>query len=181
MLRFKKSSRVFALAMVFVFMFSTLAMAAMPNNTIIFGTKAYDVSLLNDATQANQILADFVANGNNFVYKDLAGNLKDANGATVAAATLPAVTYKAANGTTTPYGAGDTNAAALSVSSVSAINLTTLKVEFSGAVDAATAANFTVSKGTLTGIQLATDKKIGLIVINRSELFRYSQCDCDRR
>ena len=107
MLKFKNSARIVALATVLVFMMSTLAMAAIPPNAIIFGGKAYDVSLLNDSSLASQILADFVANGNSFVYKTPAGTLVDANAAAVAPATLKEVLYTAQNKTTTTYEKGD--------------------------------------------------------------------------
>jgi hypothetical protein len=77
--------------------FPSAALAALPNNTIVFGTKAYDLSLLNDASLANEILAAFVANWNSFAYKMPAGNFIDPSAQAVDPATLPAISYMDAN------------------------------------------------------------------------------------
>ncbi len=119
----KKVFKPLAIALLIVFMFSTVAMAATPNNTIFFGGKAYNLSLLNDPTLASEIAAAFVANGNKFVYKTPAGGYIDANAANVDPSTLPAGTYMDADKTTSDYGAGDTEPSVeLAVESVSAIN-----------------------------------------------------------
>ena len=84
-----------------------LAYAALPNNTIIFGNKAYDLSLLNDASLVNEILAAFISNNNQFVYKSVTGSLTDAMGNPISAAGIPAVTYKDAGKVVTNYAGGD--------------------------------------------------------------------------
>lgn len=99
--------RPLAVAVMLVFLLGTVAMAGTPNNTIFFGDKAYDVNLLNDPALATEILNAFVANGNQFVYKDPAGSYIDADAKPVDAATLPAGTYKGADKAEVPYGAGD--------------------------------------------------------------------------
>lgn len=92
MYRFKKSFRILALAMTLVFAFANFAMAAIPNNTIIFGNKTYDLSLLNDPSMVNEILAAFTANNNTFVYKTPDGSLIDPDAQPVNASDLPEVT-----------------------------------------------------------------------------------------
>ena len=47
---------------------ATVSVVAVPPNTIIFGAKAYDISLLNDASMVNEVLAAFVANNNSFAF-----------------------------------------------------------------------------------------------------------------
>lgn len=106
-MHFKKSFRCAVGALLIVFMLSSTALAAIPNNTIIFKDKAYDLSLLNDASMVNEILGAFIANFNNFYYKNPAGNLIDSNASSVNANVLPAVTYNDANKNTTQYAAGD--------------------------------------------------------------------------
>lgn len=103
----KKAFRCAVWALVIVFVLSSTALAAIPNNTIIFKDKAYDLSLLNDAGMVNEILNAFVANNNSFIYKTPAGSLIDPNAAAVNANQLPAVTYKDANKVSTQYSAGD--------------------------------------------------------------------------
>lgn len=133
----KKIFKPLAIALLIVFMFSTVAMAATPNNTIFFGGKAYNLSLLNDPTLASEIAAAFVANGNKFVYKTPAGGYIDANAANVDPSTLPAGTYMDADKTTTDYGAGDTEPSVeLAVESVSAI--ADINVDFGTAIEGIT-------------------------------------------
>lgn len=103
----KKSTRIMALTMALVFLFASVAMAAIPNNTIIFGGKAYDLSLLNDQSMVQEILSAFVDNGNSFIYKTPAGALMDPNAQAVSKDVLPEVEYKDANKNVTRYGAGD--------------------------------------------------------------------------
>jgi hypothetical protein len=90
-----------------------------PNNCIIFGGKAYDLSLLNDASLMNEILSAFIANGNRFAYKTPAGTLLDPSGNPVDAGTLPVVTYLSAGRAVTRYKAGDSGVLQASVVSVS--------------------------------------------------------------
>jgi len=106
-MRIKKSLKVLALALAVLLSFSSAAMAALPNNTIVFGNKAYDLSLLNDTTMVNEILAAFVANGNAFAYVGPTGTIVDANAQPVNASTWPAVTYKDAAKTEIPYDPGN--------------------------------------------------------------------------
>ena len=106
-MRLKRSLKVVALALAILLFFPSAALAALPNNTIVFGTKAYDLSLLDDASVANEILAAFVANWNSFAYKMPAGNFIDPNAQAVDPATLPAISYMDANKVVTDYRAGD--------------------------------------------------------------------------
>jgi uncharacterized protein YjdB len=106
-MRIKRSLKVVALVLATLLFFPSAALAALPNNTIIFGTKAYDLSLLNDASLANEILAAFVANDNSFAYKMPAGNFIDPNAQAVDPTTLPAVAYVDAAKVSTNYQAGD--------------------------------------------------------------------------
>ena len=106
-MRLKRSLKVVALALAVLLFFPSAALAALPNNTIIFGTKAYDLSLLNDASLADEILAAFVANDNSFAYKMPAGIFIDPNAQAVDPATLPAISYMDANKVVTGYRAGD--------------------------------------------------------------------------
>ena len=79
------------------------ALSSLPASTIIFGNKAYDLSLLNDNTMVTEILAAFVANSNHFVYKMLSGSLMSETGATVNAGSLVPLQYKNASKTITNY------------------------------------------------------------------------------
>lgn len=106
-MRIKRSLKVVALVLAVLVSFPSAALAALPSNTIVFGTKAYDLSLLDDASVANEILAAFVANGNLFAYKMPAGNFIDPNDQAIDPATLPAVTYVDAAKVSTNYQAGD--------------------------------------------------------------------------
>lgn len=106
-MRVKKPIRSILIALILVFALSTTAFAAIPNNTIIFNDKAYDVSLLDDPAMVGEILAAFIANGNNYIYKDLSGNFMKDDGSAVAADTLPAITYKDANKAVTKYAEKD--------------------------------------------------------------------------
>lgn len=106
-MRFKWSLRVVALALAVLLFFPSAALAALPNNTIVFGPKAYDLSLLDDVSLVNEILAAFVANGNSFAYKMPAGNFIDPNAQAVDPAMLPAVSYLDAAKVRTGYQAGD--------------------------------------------------------------------------
>lgn len=120
----KKAFRCAVWALVIVFVLSSTALAAIPNNTIIFKDKAYDLSLLNDAGMVNEILNAFVTNNNSFIYKTPAGSLIDPNAAAVNANQLPAVTYKDANKVSTQYSAGDGSVVPqeVAVTAVTAIN-----------------------------------------------------------
>ena len=96
-----------ALVLVLVVTLTTQASAAIPENTIIMGDKAYDLSLLNDTSLVSEILAAFIAAGNSFVYKAPGGTCMSPSGQVVSPATLPAVTYRDANKVATEYAAGD--------------------------------------------------------------------------
>ncbi|MFA4884494.1 MAG: Ig-like domain-containing protein [Desulfotomaculaceae bacterium] len=115
-MKVKKSLRAIALALVVVFVLSSTAFAAIPNNTIIFNDKAYDLSLLDDPSMVNEILGAFVANHNTFIYKTPTGTFLNNNGNVVNSGVLPAVTYKDVNKNTTPYNAQDGDPVVQSVS-----------------------------------------------------------------
>jgi len=87
-----------------------LTLAALPVNAVIFGSKAYDISLLNDTSVVNEILAAFVANGNTFFFKNPVNVILDPNANTVSRGVLPVITYKDAQKRSTRYAAGDGDA-----------------------------------------------------------------------
>ncbi|HAG08294.1 MAG TPA: hypothetical protein DCK87_01820 [Desulfotomaculum sp.] len=103
----KKLTRIIALTMVLVFLLASAAMAAIPNNAIIFGGKAYDLSLLDDQSMVEEILNAFVHNGNSFVYKTPEGNLINPDAQAINKDTLPEVEYKDDKGNITRYDAKD--------------------------------------------------------------------------
>jgi L-ascorbate metabolism protein UlaG (beta-lactamase superfamily) len=156
-MRIKKSLKVLALTLAVLLSFSSAAMAALPNNTIIFGGKAYDLSLVNDATKANEILAAFVAAGNSFVYKTPGGALINANGQAVQASTLPAVEYKNAAGAAINYAAGDgdVGVTTATLSSVTSTNGTISAVLSAVPTVAPVAADFTFTQAIGTGTATA--------------------------
>ena len=145
-MRIKRSLKVVALVLAVLVSFPSAALAALPSNTIVFGTKAYDLSLLDDASVANEILAAFVANGNLFAYKMPAGNFIDPNAQAIDPATLPAVTYVDAAKVSTNYQAGDGDVVptAVTLTGVTATN-GTITPTFEAAVTGATLADFTVT------------------------------------
>jgi hypothetical protein len=107
-MRIKRSLKVVALVLAALLFFPSAALAALPNNTIVFGNKAYDLSLLNDTTRVNEILAAFVANGNTFAYVRPAGTIIDPNAQPVTnTASWPAIAYAPATGATVTYEAGN--------------------------------------------------------------------------
>ena len=99
-----------ALVPVLICALTTQALGAMPANTIIMGDKAFDVSLLNDASMVTEILNAFIAAGNQFIYKTVSGSFISVMGQPVDPSTLPAVTYKDANKVAIQYSAGDSAA-----------------------------------------------------------------------
>ena len=89
-----KHFRLLSVAMLMVMLFSTVAMAAIPSNTVIIGNNAYDLSLLNDPGMTTEILNSFINNNNNLIYKDPSGKLVNSNAQTVSSDSLPSVFYK---------------------------------------------------------------------------------------
>jgi hypothetical protein len=84
-----------------------LESARIPNNTVILGSRAYDVSLLNDRSLMSEILAAFVANGNQYLYRPVTGGLVNMVNLPVTASSLPALTYMDAARNTARFKAGD--------------------------------------------------------------------------
>jgi hypothetical protein len=89
------------------FSMSPPAFLRIPNNTIIFGNRAYDLTLLDDASLMSEILAAFIANGNRFLYRSPAGDLTGSDGRQVNPSALPTITYTGASRTVLRFRAGD--------------------------------------------------------------------------
>ncbi|MBU3127137.1 cell wall-binding repeat-containing protein [Clostridium tagluense] len=119
------------------------AFAAMSNGTVVIGNKAFDLAYANDAKNLTEITAAMVAGGAVYV-KNFEGNwINNLTGTTVAASVIPAVTYKNATGVVTSYPAEDKDAAAVTVSAISAKSF---KVVFNQAVTDTSKVVFAVSR-----------------------------------
>jgi predicted secreted protein len=81
--------------------------AAIPNNTVILGGVAYDVSLLNDPSLAAEITAAYAASLSHFIYKTCAGSLLSDTREPFASSSLGTVTYVGPDKKPTRYAAGD--------------------------------------------------------------------------
>ncbi|MFY9473525.1 MAG: hypothetical protein WAQ00_08075, partial [Tepidanaerobacteraceae bacterium] len=125
-----KITKVIALATVLLFVLSTVALAAMPNGTVVLGTKAFDLNYANETAHQSEITQAVVEAGNKIYVKGFDGKWVDNNtGDAIDASQIPAVSYKDKNGNVTQYEAGDGDAVIgeeLKVVSVSAINATTI-------------------------------------------------------
>lgn len=144
------------------------AFAAMPSGTAVIGDKAYDLNYVNDPANQEEITAAMVAADFKVYVKDFAGNwiVNETEAALTDLSVIPAVEYKAADGTATKYDAkdGDVTSAetALKVDSVSALTAKSLKVTFNTAVTDTSKVSFTVKNGSINVALTATwadDKK----------------------
>lgn len=133
-----------------------------PTGTVVLGGKAYSLDYANNPSNLDEIHAAIIASNNQVFVKDFNGNWVDNNsGNKVDASVIPAVTYKATDGTTVNYGAGDTpyvNNQTLAVSSVSALNVKQVQVTFNNAVDKTTAE--TVTNYQLNSTPLASSSDV---------------------
>lgn len=104
------------------------AFAAMPSGTAVIGNKAYDLNYVNDPAHQEEITEAMVAADFKVYVKDFTGNwiANETEKALTDLSVIPAVEYKAADGTATKYDAKDGNVTStdttLKVDSVSAIN-----------------------------------------------------------
>lgn len=103
----KKAKRILTLAVVFCFAMVSFVSAAIPVNTIIFGNKAYDVNLLNNAEYMSEILEAFLGNDNSFTVKLPNGKFIGPNLEEESAEDIPAITYVNEEGETIEFEAGD--------------------------------------------------------------------------
>jgi len=99
-----------ALATTMVVGAAASSFAAMPGGSLVMGDKAYNLSYAFAAQNEDEINDAFLANGGTFYYKEFGtGEWFDALGNAATAASVPAVTYKNADGTTVKYEAADGN------------------------------------------------------------------------
>lgn len=105
----KNSKRIFSagLATTMIAGSALTAFAAMPAQSIVVGNKAFDIDYAFAVQNEAEINAALLANDFDFYYKDFEGNWVDALGNTVQASTIPAVTYKNADGSVDTYAAAD--------------------------------------------------------------------------
>ncbi|MBZ9625202.1 cell wall-binding repeat-containing protein [Clostridium sp. FP2] len=133
---------------------SFTAFAAMSNGTVVIGNKAFDLAYANDAKNLTEITAAMVAGGAVYV-KNFEGNwINNLTGTTVAASVIPSVTYKNATGVVTSYPAEDKDAAAVSVSAISARSF---KVVFNQAVTDTSKVVLSVVRGVSTPVTMTTE------------------------
>ncbi|SKC58126.1 hypothetical protein [Maledivibacter halophilus] len=98
-----KKFRVLSLVIVFMLMFSSVAMAAgVPSNIVIIGNKAYELELLDDASYIPELQRAVAEANGSILFKTPTGNLKNAVDMTdVEESVLPdTITLKKADGTT---------------------------------------------------------------------------------
>lgn len=171
----RKMKKALATVLVFVMLLSSFAFAAeLPTNYLVIGDKAVDLNYAMGNKEAfNTLLTNYLNSPGGDVknlYMAIAEKFQDVYGKDLTATEIEAIKaqlitlYNSENPTGTPL-ATDT----LKVVSVSAINKTTIKVEFSKAVDAVAASNFTVKVGeavkTIDAVALNTDKKIATLTV----------------
>ncbi|MFT5874493.1 MAG: hypothetical protein ACI8WT_003463 [Clostridium sp.] len=115
--------------------------AAMPEGTVVIGSKAFNLGYANNVANAEEIGNAIVAGGAVYV-KGFNGDwIDNITGLVVNASVIPAVVYKNAAGVETNYDAKDMDVVTTtSVTSISGINAKTLEVKFNKAVDATDAA-----------------------------------------
>lgn len=173
-----KPGKILVLAVLLCFAFSSVAFAAVPNNIIIMGDKAYDINLLNNANYAAQINQAFVAAGNTFIYKTPAGAYVGPNLEQKSDSDVGAFTLTKADGTTEEYDE-DGNVVEpvteLKVVSVSAINAKQIEIKFNKEVDMTTAEDESkyyldnVARTNVTATAtLQDDKKTVILTVNSS-------------
>lgn len=155
----KKNLRILALALAFVMLFVTVAGAAIPQDSVVIGNKAYSIAYVtNAANQAEIQQALDNLKGGQLLYQingqtnGLYGIMSGQPVTQTVIANLPAITYKDATGQVTNYAAGngDPVQSTVGISSIAATN-GTITPTFAAAAPAGLAlADFTVS-ATLGG------------------------------
>jgi hypothetical protein len=81
--------------------------AAMPNGTVVIGTKAFDLSYANDPKNLNEITLAIVAGGEVYV-KGFDGTwVNNTDFKTISPSVIPSVTYKNSTNVEIKYVAGD--------------------------------------------------------------------------
>lgn len=130
------------------------AFAAMPNGTVVIGTKAFDLTYANNSANVADITAAIVAGGSIYV-KDFSGNwIDNSTGVTISASVIQGVVYKSDTGVVTNYDAGDKDyIATITVESVSAINA--INVDYGTA-----AANVTLPAKITLNLSNKTTKEV---------------------
>lgn len=173
-----KRGKVLALILVFSMLFASVAYAAVPNNSVVIGSKAYSIDYLMVEANIPEINQAVAENGNNPIFYQLPGvaetwtDVMTSQPATPEQiAAWPEITYKDAQGNVTRYGAGNGEPVVeqLTVVSVSAITITKLKVELDTAVDSASAANFQISGMTVTAATLDASKKVVTLTVTGAQ------------
>ena len=134
--------------------FSTFA--AMPTGTVVIGTKAFDLTYANSASNISEITTA-IANGGSVYVKNFNGDwIDNLTELKVAASFIPAVTYKDAAGKISNFDVSDTNAVntdnvkpiALSIKQTDS---TTIEVSYNEEVRSSTGLsldNYTLRSGT---------------------------------
>lgn len=130
---------------------ASMSFAAIPTFTIKFGDQAFDLTYAMQEENANLISDLYVGAGYDFEFKDLQGKWVDSLNNDVDTSTFPEVTYTDVDGEKHTYAAGDgdlIDTTELAVTSVSAINATTVEIAFNQPVTKASAesATYTVTK-----------------------------------
>lgn len=95
------------LATLLILCFATTALAAVPENTIVIGDKAWDANLLFDPEFSQTILDAFMENGGNLNYVDFDNKIQDFLGEEVDASEWPEVTYTDVEGNQVRYEEGN--------------------------------------------------------------------------
>ncbi len=106
-----KAKRILSLLLAVVMLVGLVPFAAMPESTVVIGDKAYDLGYANDPANVSEIQAAVVAAGaSNIFVKAPNGNWYNLDNTLMANTDpIPAVEYKAADGTVTRYQAKDGN------------------------------------------------------------------------
>ncbi|HEY8890087.1 MAG TPA: Ig-like domain-containing protein [Clostridium sp.] len=150
---------------------SFTAFAAMPNGTVVIGSKAFDLVYANDPANASVIGAALLAGGEVYV-KDFGGQwIDNATGLAIAATIIPAVTYTNAAGTTN-YNPGDANVTA-TVGTIAAIPAVTAAVgTTANNLGLPTTVGVTLSDATTDFASITWDTtafdgtKVGTVIVN---------------
>ena len=86
---------------------ASAASTAMPNGTVVIGTKAFDLGYANDSKNLTEITAAIVAGGAIYVKGFDAVWINNTTSNVASSSVVPGVTYKSATGVVTMYAAGD--------------------------------------------------------------------------
>ncbi|MBZ9688891.1 hypothetical protein G9F72_021465 [Clostridium estertheticum] len=83
------------------------ASAAMPDGTVVIGSKAFDLSYVNDPKNLTEISSLIVAGGGIYVKGFNKIWIDNTTGKALSASSIPSVTYTDNSGVVTKYAAGD--------------------------------------------------------------------------